>query len=251
MLKGFGRRLLAFGFSAALWAGWPAATWGEMAVFDQVTTIGTPVTLAIRTTRLFLADGGRLVDIYLEDERLGRIMTGADGYGYTRIVPQAAGLRKIRARMGEVEESGWLLVMEPSDQAVLVELEAAFMKIFRRDGGLEESRSALTSIGSQYPLIYTYRLMGSRFSRNRLEAAAWPASVTLPWHGSETFEILRAKGVRVHAVIGSAEVVEAARPHADKCFSFERTRGSQSVAEWGDIVKDLMAPAEVDKRLSR
>jgi hypothetical protein len=204
------------------------------------------VALSVQTAKFFLADGGRRVEIFLDGERRGWILTGADGYGYLRLEPQRVGMIKISAVSGESEAEGRLLVMEKTDRAVMIELEAAFMDLHLRSRDSDDCRRSLESIGRWYRLIYTYRFMGIGFSRNRLEAAGWPASVVLPWRGQATLEFLRDKGIQIHAVIGSAEVVAAGR-HVEKRFSFEKSKDAKTVTGWGEIVKDLDPSPEVDR----
>jgi hypothetical protein len=211
----------------------------ELSVFDRVGTVGTTVTLVVRTTKFLLADGGRRVSIFLEDDRRGDIMTGGDGYGYFRLVPRRAGLLKVSARSDDNEASGWLLVMEKTDRAVLVEVESMMKEVSFRPGARENCRMAFESLRRRYRLIFVYRFMGADFSRNRLAAEGLAPAVVIPWKGAMTLEHLRGKEVQVHAVIGSAETVTAAGAQVPHRISFEKAKGAATVSEWSDIEKML------------
>ena len=67
-------------------------------MYDQVTTVGTPVYLEVLTKGRIFAEGGRLVEFYLDDRRLGKNLTGGDGHGYRKYTPEQAGMIKVSAR---------------------------------------------------------------------------------------------------------------------------------------------------------
>ena len=211
----------------------------EVSVFDRVGTVGTTVTLVVRTTDFFMADGGRTVSISLDGERLGTILTGGDGYGYFRLAPRRAGLLRVSARSGETEASGWLLVMEKTDRAVLVEVETVMKEIYLRPDAREACRMAFESLRRRYRLIFVHRFMGADFSRSRLAKEGLAPAVVIPWKGAATLESLREKEVQVHAVIGSAETVAAAGAQVPHRISFEKAKGAVVVSEWSDIEKRL------------
>jgi hypothetical protein len=208
-------------------------------VLDGVSTVETPVTLEVRTSALFMADGARRVEIFLDGEPQGWILTGADGYGYLRLIPRRPGMFKLSARSQDGQAEGRLLVLEKTDQAVMVELEAVFIDLYLRSRDSDACRNALESIGRRYRLIYTYRFIGSGFSRNRIAAASWPDSVVIPWRGRATIESLRGKGVHLQALIGSTDTVAAAGNQIQHRFSFDKAQGARKVTNWSDIVKDL------------
>jgi len=233
------RSILILAVLAGILAGGEPGAQGDVTILDRVSTVGSAVSLVVQTSKLFMADGGRLVDVFLEQESLGRIMTGGDGYGYLRLVPQCAGLMKISARSGDSEAEGRLLVMEKNERAVLIDLESALMDLHLRGRDRETCRSALEAIGRRYRLIYVYRFIGSGFSRARLEEVGFPPSVVLSWKGRATLESLREREVQVHAVIGSAQTVTDAGSQVPQRFSFEKAKGAQTVSEWEEIAKAL------------
>jgi hypothetical protein len=211
----------------------------DVMVYDRVTTVGTTVTLVVQTTAFFMADGGRLVDIWLEAEHLGRIMSGGDGYGYLRLTPHRAGLFKITARSRDTSASGLLLVLEKSDQVLLIEADAVLKEITLRPDTRESFRGAFESIRQRFRLIFVYRFLGSVFSKSRLEKEGLAPAVVIPWKGARSLEALRDQDVQIHAVIGSAEMVAAARGRVPIRISFEKTKGAQTVSGWEELAKAL------------
>jgi hypothetical protein len=239
-MSGAGRcRCLAIFLISAILGPLASVAEAELSVFDRVGTVGSPVTLVVRTTKWFMADGGRQVSIALDGERRGTILTGGDGYGYFRLTPGRAGLLKVSARSDDDEASGLLLVMEKTDRAVLAEVETVMKEIYLRPDAREACRMAFESVRRRYRLIFVYRFMGADFSRNRLAKERLLPAVVIPWKGMTTLDSLQAKGVQIHAVIGSAEMVTAAGAQVPFRISFEKAKGATTVLEWNDIEKML------------
>lgn len=220
---------------------WPLAApcRADVLVYDRVTTVGTPVNLAVRTTTFFMADGGRLVDIWLDNERPSRIMTGGDGYGYLRLTPPRAGLFKIAARSHGNDASGLLLVLEKTDRVVLVESETVLREIQLRPDARENCRMTFETLRQRFRLIFVYRFLGADFSRSGLEKEGLSPSVVIPWEGAKSLESLRRQEVQIYAVIGSAATVAAAGAKVPRRISFEKARGAQTVSKWEELAKAL------------
>lgn len=215
----------------------------QVVVFDQVGRLGEPTRLAVRTTRLLAADGGRLVDLSLEGEPLGRLMTGADGFGYRRVTPQRAGLLKLEARTDEHRGEGRLLVLAPEDAVVLIELETVLMSLVAGAAEREDCRRSLEALGRRFRLIYVARWLGADWPRARIAPAGLPESVVLTWKGGALLRSLRDQGVAVAALVGSAAVAAEGRSQVEQRFSFEKTRDAAVVTRWEEISGKLGAAA--------
>ena len=226
----------------ALWGlllPWAAPCRADVWISDKISTVGTPVRLVVRTTAFFLADGGRLVDLFLEDERLGQVMTGWDGYGFLRITPNRAGLLKISARSRGKEASGRLLVLEKTDPAVLVEAETALTQIQLQPEPRESCRTAFETLRNRFQVIFVYRFLGANFTRSLLEKEGVSPSVVIPWNGAASLDSLQGREVQIYAVIGSAEMVTAAGTRVPHRISFEKAEGVQTVSGCGELAKAL------------
>lgn len=211
----------------------------EVTVYDRVTTVEMPVRLAVRTTTLFMADGGRLVDLWLDEERLGRIMTGGDGYGYLQLTPQRPGLFKIAARSQGNDASGRLLVLEKTDRVVLVESETMLKQIQILPNARESCRTTFDSLRQRFQLIFVYRFLGADLSRIGLEKEGLAPTIVIPWHGAASLESLQSRGVQVYAVIGSADLVAAAGARVPHRISFEKAKGVKTVSGCEELAKVL------------
>ncbi len=176
------------------------------------------------------------------DERpVGRILTGADGYGYLRIEPTSGGLHRVSARTPSAEASGLLLAMEEDDRAVLIELETLLKAVYLRERSAAGCSEALEWLARRYRLIYVTRFVGVGLARSRLALEGFPESVVLRWKGRALLESLAGRGVRVHAVVGAPEVSAAARGLAPRRFIFEKGKDveSERVADWRELLEKM------------
>jgi hypothetical protein len=219
----------------------------QVVVFDDVTTVQTPIRIKVLTKGKFFARGGRLVDIYLDETHLKRILTGGDGYGYFKYTPESAGIMSIKARSNSKNASGLHLVMNKNDRAIIIDVEGAFKDAVFSEEIREDSQAVVTSLGQEYKIIYLSRYVGKEISRSWLEKENFPTSVILPWQGSDIFKILAKRDVRLYAVIGSATVISAAKKYSEKRYTFEKVEDGTMVKDWKEIL-NLLQPAETDEK---
>jgi len=212
----------------------------KVVVFDQVTTVQTPIKIRVLTKDGFFSAGGRLVDIYLDNNLLKKILTGGDGYGYLKYTPREPGLKKITARSNTDSTSGRILVMNNSEKAIIIETEGAFKDTVFSDEIRESSQKAVNLLSENYKIIYLSRYLGKDFTGSWLEKQNFPKSVILRWRGPKTLENLKKNKVQLYAIIGSADVISAVTDQIDTRFSFEKTNDGQTVKDWDEIVKLLL-----------
>ncbi len=217
----------------------------EVVVFDQVTTVQTPIRLKVLTKGRIFSQGGRLVDIYLDDTHLKKILTGGDGYGYLKYIPQSPGIKEINARSDANSSSGLILVMRKSEKAIIIDVEGAFKDTIFSEELREDSRKVVKALSKDYKIIYLSRYVGKGVSRSWLEKEDFPKSVILRWQGPNTFKTLGKMGVQLYAVIGSAAVISAAKKHIEHRYTFEKSKDGRIVKDWDEILKLLqpVAPA--------
>ena len=228
-----------------------AASPGKVVVFDGVTTVQTPTRIQVLTKGRLFAQGGRLVDIYLNDQHLKKIMTGGDGYGYLKHIPEKPGFQKILARSGATSSSGLLLVARRREKVIIIEVEGAFKDAVFSSELRANSQEAVKKLDETYTLIYLSRLLGKGISRGWLEKEGFPESVILRWRGTRTFKSLSKKGINLHAVIGSAAVMSAAKKHIEHRYAFERSKDAKLVKDWDEILKLLQSTASDEKAEDR
>ena len=216
----------------------------DVVVFDRVTTVKTPIRITVLTKERFFSAGGRLVDIYLNDDHLKRILTGGDGYGYLKYTPPAPGYITIKARSGSDSATGLLLVMTKNDRAIIIEVEHGFKDAVFSDEVKQSSLKAVKMLSKKYKIIYMSRYAGKGITGTWIEKQNFPESVILSWRGPETLTALKQKGVKLDAIIGSAGVISAAAGRIEKRFAFEKTKDGTTVKDWDEILEHLQEKHE-------
>jgi len=223
----------------------------EVVVFDDVTTVQTPIRIKVLTKGRIFSQGGRLVDIYLDDNHIKKILTGGDGYGYYKYIPQSPGFKEINARSEANSSTGLILVMDKNEKAIIIDVEGAFKNTIFSEEVRADSRKAVKTLSEVYKVIYLSRYVGKSVIRNWLEKEDFPQSVILRWQGPNTFKILEKKGVQLYGVIGSAALVSAARKHIEHRYTFEKSKDGKVVKDWDEILKLLQPIAPVEKQQDR
>ena len=212
-------------------------------VFDQVTTVGTPVYLKVLTKGRIFADGGKLVEFYLDDQSIGKNLTGGDGYGYRKIIPQHEGTIKVRATSDGESDNGLLLVMKKSDKAVLIEIEGGFKDALISDIAAGANRQAVKTLIQKYRVIYLSRYTGMRTARNWLDEMEFPDAPILEWRGEQTLKALRENGIKLYAIIGPASVISTADGYIDRRYTFDQNQKEQTVKDWQELMERLSESA--------
>ena len=212
----------------------------KVVVFDRVTTVQKPINIEVLTKAGFFAVGGRMVDIYLDNKPLKKILTGGDGYGYLKYTPQEAGLKKITAHSVKGSASGLILVMNENERAILIEIEGAFKDSVFSDAIRESSQKAVNALSENYKIIYLSRFLGKGISGSWLEKQNFPKSVIIRWRGLTTLKKLKKNGVQIQAIIGSSDVLATVSEQIEKRFSFEKTEDGKTVKDWDEILRLLV-----------
>ncbi len=238
----FSKLMLAICFTGTLILTSVTVSRSEVVVFDGVTTVQTPIRIKVLTKGRIFSQGGRLVDIYLDDTHLKKILTGGDGYGYLKYIPQSPGIKEINARSDANSSSGLILVMRKSEKAIIIDVEGAFKDTIFSEELREDSRKVVKALSKEYKIIYLSRYVGKGVSRSWLEKEDFPKSVILRWQGPNTFKTLGKMGVQLYAVIGSAAVISAAKKHIEHRYTFEKSKDGKIVKDWDEILK-LLQPA--------
>jgi hypothetical protein len=220
------------------------ASHSKVVVFDLVTTAQTPVHIKVLTGSGFFSAGGRLVDLYLDNVHLKKILTGGDGYGYLKYTPLEKGLKKITAYSDSGGDSGLMLVMGKGEKAILIETEGAFKNSIFSDEIMEGSQRVVNSLSENYKIIYLSRFLGKALTGNWLEKRNFPKSVILRWQGPSTLKSLTKKGVQLHAIIGSSTVISSAKKHVENRYTFEPTKNGITVKDWEEIINHLEDSSE-------
>ena len=211
----------------------------EVMVLDSVTIVKAPIRITVLTKGRFVSTGGRLVDVYLDDEHLKRILTGGDGYGYLKYTPPSPGYKKIKALSGSDSAEGLLLVMTKTDRAIVIEVEEGFRTAIFSNVIKQSSLKVVKALSNSYKIIYLSRFAGKRITGAWLEKQGFPQSVILGWRGPNTLKALTKKGIQLHAIIGSTAVISKAASYIENRFTFEKTQDGTTVKDWEAVLEHL------------
>lgn len=220
--------LLAYGTAGA-----------AIVVFDRVTVRNQPVQLVVLTKGKLFPEGGQLVTVTVGQTGLNKMLTGGDGYGYLMYSPTEAGLIKISAGYKNGRGSGTLLVMDPKERAILVDVDTATRESLLAAGLRQGTRKAIETIGKKYRIIYLHGMTGLALARHWINTGDLPPSVVLSWRNGDRLKLLKRDGIQVHAVIGSADQMAAAEKFIPNRFSFEKANAGRQVESWEEVVKAL------------
>jgi hypothetical protein len=223
---------------------------GEVVVFDDVTTVRTAIRIRVLTKGRIFAQGGRIVDVYLDDHLLKQVLTGGDGYGYLKYIPSSPGMIEINARSGAHSATGRILVMGKREKAIIIDVEGAFKDALFSEARRKNSRKVVRALSKDYRIIYLSRYVGRGVSQSWLTKEDFPQSVILRWQGLATLKTLAQRDVTLHAVIGSDAVISAAKNHIEHRFTFEKSKNGKMVEDWDEILK-LLQPAAAGDALRR
>lgn len=206
--------------------------------FDAVTTVNTPIYLTVLTKGLFTPEGGRLVDIYSQEHKIGRILSGGDGYGFLKLVPKTVGIQTFEARRNGHTDTASVLTLKRTDRVLLFEVDV-FSRPFlsKTIGG--ETREALNELSKKFKLVYLARFSGTSAAKRVISTLNLPPSVVLEWQGSELLEELKSRGIVFAAMIASAKTVTEAEDEVPSRFTFEETEDDTFVEDWQEIIKKL------------
>lgn len=216
-----------------------AQVWGAVIVYDNVTTVGTPVFLKVLTKGIIFADGGRLVEIFLDGKSLGKNLTGGDGYGYRKHTPERPGLIKLTARSKGESGTGFLLVVKKNEKVIFIEIESGLKDAFISEIAAGASRRAIERMMKKYRIVYLSRYTGLRAARKLLDEGEFPKAPVLLWKGSKMLSALKEKGIQLYGIIGSAGLIAESADHIERRYTFEKTKNGQTVRDWEEIIELL------------
>jgi hypothetical protein len=224
-------------YVAGIIVSFASSSYGGVFISDQITTLNTDVYLKVQTRGRFFSEGGKLVDIYVDNKKIKRILTGGDGYGYQRYTPQRTGMVPMEARAEGHRDTGILLVVDKDDKVILIEIESALKESPLSDRPRRDSRHIVTDLAKEYKIVYLNNLLGAILFEGWLKKEKFPESAVLKWQGANTLKRLTGRGIKLHAIIGSANTISAAKKHIQNRYSFEETKDGHMVKDWEEIME--------------
>ena len=227
--------------------GFPTSARCRVIVDDVLALQGGQVVLRAETRGKLFAEGGRLVAFFIDGESIGQTLSGGDGVAFKPFTPLKTGLYQIKVVSDDDRASGQLLVLKKGAGIVFVDIEGALL-----DGRFSRkpkpgSQGAIEEISKLYPVVFLQRgFVSPGMMRAWLEDHHFSVLPLVPWREGAIFDDIVEAGFRVKAVIGSPEVIESARKHGPRAFSFEPVDDAQWVGDWEEVRVKLVDPKRGD-----
>ncbi|MHB8772635.1 MAG: hypothetical protein ACYC7J_16700 [Syntrophales bacterium] len=210
----------------------------QVTVHDAVSPVGREVMLRAETgSGLFGGAGGVLVEFFVDGRRVGKNLSGGDGVAFISFVPRAARLHKLRVEAPGGRAEGLLLAVKGSAGLVLIEVEGGLIErsltMQPRPGSVE----AVKKLSRRYPVVFLGSgFFGAAAMKTLLKERGFPAAPLIPG-GDAVFEALREKRLKIRAVIGKPELVQAAKGYTRRAFSFAAAGEEGAVEDWEEILR--------------
>ena len=214
-----------------------ATSFGGVFIFDQVTTRGNEVYLKVLTKGRFFSQGGKRVDIYVNDQKIKSILTGGDGYGYHKYKPRQLGLIPIEARSEGYRDTGLLLVADKDNKFILIDVDSGLKESPISDRARRYCREVVRDLAEEYQLIYLNTLLGSMFFEGWLANEKFPESVVLKWQGAAMLRSLQKRGINLHAIVGPAGMMSEAKNYIQNRYTFEESEDGRTAKDWEEIME--------------
>jgi hypothetical protein len=217
----------------------PAGARAEVAVHDMVAPAGREVMLRAETKSGFFGKGGALVEFFIDGKFAGKKLSGGDGVAFLPFVPVRTGLHKIAAQSEGGRDEGLLLVVKGSTQLVFIDVEGSLrepssLALKPRTGSVQ----AVKKINRRYPAVFLWtEFIGLNAMKSWLKENGFPVAPLLSWSRGAVFEAIGEKNLKIRAVIGKPDVVQSAKGHASRTFSFEAAGDGEAVQGWDEIMK--------------
>ena len=217
----------------------PAAAPAQVTLHDALALVGREVMLLAETGSGLFGAGGVLVEFFVDGRRVGKNLSGGDGVAFFSFVPRTARLHSLRAEARGGRAEGLLLAVKESAGLVLIEVEGGLLErsltMKPRPGSVE----ALKKLSRHYPVVFLGGgLIGAAAMKRLLKERGFPEAPLIPG-GDAVFAALREKRLKVRAVVGNPELMQAARGYATRAFSFDATEDREAVADWEEILRRI------------
>ena len=215
-----------------------------VSLYDQLATPARPFYLKLRTHRGPLPMGGVRGTFWIDGQKIGSVLTGGDGYGYLKHAARTTGTFTLAVQTETGDAEARLRIVTPTTPVVLFEAETLLWQMLARERRVVAAE-ALRQIAAQFEMAYLCGLMGKPAARQLIRERGLPARVILAGKGRDRFEQLSARGVHIHAVVGSAQFVAAARGLSQRSFSFDPNAHGRHLKHWEDLREQLELKDEV------
>lgn len=218
----------------------PETASGRVIIRDIIVLNHQKVMLRAKTTGIFFAKGGQIVEFFVDGESVGKTLSGGDGVAFKSFTPMKIGLYQMRAASGEDKSSGLLFSLKKDTGIVFVDVEGSLLQMRFSTVPKKGSQKAVEEIYKKFPVVFLQTsFFGVTIVKAWLKKNNFPELPVVPWRQGAIFQEITQNGLRIHAVIGSSNVIESAKDHNGRSFSFSDLENSEVVKDWAEVVEKL------------
>jgi hypothetical protein len=204
-------------------------------VFDTVAVLGKSVFLRAHTRGLFLPQGGRVVEFYVNGRKIGNTLSGGDGFAFFEYRPLKRGIFLIEAKSADENDRGVLVVVTKRRRLLFLEIDTIMKEVLINRDEIREAVKVLNKLTEHYTILYISRLPAIGYVRSWLYKKGFPRSAVLEWDGIETVEEWKEMKLRLYAIVASPGVCEEVAGSFEKAFSFMDTDRCERIIEWREL----------------
>jgi hypothetical protein len=215
----------------------PAAA--GVVAFDDVTTPGRELILKTLTKGRLLPAGGMRWTLFVDDLRVGKGLTGGDGYGYMKFTPETAGFKSIRVESGGESATSHLLVVGKKSKVIVIDLDPLLRGALKQDQRGKGARDALNSLDEAFALIYIAGTWEMFAARKWLAAQEFPEAVVSKNEGPGLFARFKERGVNLFGLVGKRSLVIDAADYFQVALTFEGEDAETLVSDWEEVLERM------------
>lgn len=219
----------------------PAIAIAEVTIHDMVALKGERVMLKAETRGRFLSKGGEVVEFFVNGKSIGMALSGGDGFAFKEFISLKTGMYRITVKSGSEEDCGLFLSLKKGDRIVFVDVAGSLLEGVFSKKPKHGSQKAIEKIGRRFPVVFLQTsLLSVKAIKEWLKKNGFIELPVIPWREGAIFNEINEKGLRIKAIIGSADVIESAREYKSIAFSFEYTENAEEAKDWEEIGRRLI-----------
>lgn len=219
----------------------PASALADVIVHDMIVLKGEEVMLTAETKGKFLSKGGEVVEFFVNGKSIGKTLSGGDGFAFKEFIPLKTGMYRITVKSGGDEDNGLFLSLKKGGRIIFVDVEGSLLEGLFSKKPKHGSQKAIEKIAKRFPVLFLQTsLLSVKALKVWLKKNGFIELPVVPWRRGAIFDEINEKGLKIKAIIGSANVIESAKEYKLKAFSFEETDDAEEVKDWEEIRERLI-----------
>ncbi len=209
-------------------------------MFDHVVAVKKTIRLTALTKGRFFPEGGKLVTFYVDEKKIGTTLSGGDGFAFLKYQGNSSGVLKLRVVTGDESDEGALLVTGKKDKVLIAGMDNTLYDNMLAMKPMTDSKKVLEQLSIKYRIIYLSSFVGTGPSKKWLRDNMFPLLPVLKWEGTDMIDEMRERGIHVHAIIASPEILAEATG-VERRFSFGDTEEGRRITDWNDLLQQLQS----------